>query len=90
MRKLLVMFISFLTTVNIIQTVFAADVTMNGNTQVNGTVTATAFSGDGSGLTGITSTSLSNNSVTVNQLAVDSVATDKLQNDSVTPAKIAF
>jgi hypothetical protein len=58
----------------------AAGIVMTDNLNVDGSVAATSFSGDGSGLTNIPGSALSNTSITVNQIA----------NNAVTPAKIAF
>jgi hypothetical protein len=68
----------------------AAGILMKDNVNVDGSVTATSFSGSGSGLTGIPGTALTGTSVTVDQLATSAVTADKLANDAVTPGKIAF
>lgn len=77
-----------------------AGILMKDNVSVDGSVTATSFSGSGSGLTNIPGTALENTTITVNQLqdgaitAVKihdaAVTTNKLADSSVTRGKIAF
>ena len=74
----------------IVEPAFAADVQMNGDTNVTGNVTATSFTGSGAGLTGILGTAISNTSITVNQLADNAVTAAKIEDNAVTPGKIAF
>jgi hypothetical protein len=58
----------------------AAGIVITDNLDVDGSVTATSFSGNGSGLTSIPGSALANTSVTASQLA----------NNAVTAGKIAF
>jgi hypothetical protein len=90
MRLILVVLIAVVIGLFQMQKVSAADIGLTGNVSVSGTLNATAFTGDGSGLSNISGTSISNTSVTVNQLADDAVSTIKLINAAVTPAKISF
>jgi len=53
---------------------------------VNGTVTATSFTGNGAGLTDVTP---ADGSVTTAKLASNSITTTKLDSNSVTPDKLA-
>jgi len=73
-----------------VQSASASDVEMTGNVSVSGSMNAAAVTGDGSGLTNIQGTAISNTSITVNQLASNAVTADKLASDAVTPGKIAF
>ena len=68
----------------------SADVEMNGNASVTGTLSAGSFSGSGAGITNIPGAAISNTSITVNQLANSAVTVDKLADAAVTSSKIAF
>ena len=56
----------------------SADVEMNGNASVTGTLSAGSFSGSGAGITNIPGAAISNTSITVNQLANSAATVDKL------------
>lgn len=68
----------------------AADVEMNGNASVSGTLNAGSFSGSAAGLTNIPGGAIANTSITVNQLANSAVTAEKLADAAVTSQKIAF
>jgi len=76
------------------QSAWAADVEINGNASVSGTLNAGSFSGSfsgsGAGLTGIPGTAISSTSITDTQLHDNAVTSAKIANDAVTSAKIAF
>ena len=57
--------------------------------EVNGTVTATGFAGNGGGLTGLSGTAIAGGSITASQLGAGSVGTSQLADGAVTGAKIA-
>lgn len=57
--------------------------------QVNGTVTASNFVGNGAGLTSLAASSITSGSITGTQLASGAVGTTQLADGSVTAAKIA-
>jgi len=63
---------------------------MNGDVSVTGNVTAGSFTGDGSGLTNIPGTAISNTSITVDQLQNNAVTQPKIADGAVTPGKISF
>ncbi len=73
-----------------VQSAWGTDVQMDGDISISGNVSATSFSGNGSGLTGISGAAISNYSITVNNLADNAVTADKLAADAVTRDKIAF
>ncbi len=88
-----------------VQAAGAADVQINGDVGVSGSVTATFFSGSGSGLTNLDPTKITSGTANINisgnaatattaataSSVVDSAVTDAgLADGAVTPAKIAF
>ncbi len=77
-------------TMMMIQGAWAAGIEMSGDVSVSGTLSATAVTGDGSGLTNISGAALSNASVTQDKLAGGTVGPIQLANEAVTPMKISF
>ncbi len=60
----------------------------SGNVATTGTVSATSFSGDGSGLTGVTAT-VAANSITTTELAANAVTTNEIVDGTIGNADIA-
>lgn len=63
---------------------------VEGNFIATGEVSATSFSGNGTELTNIPGTAITDASITVNHLASGAVTTDKMADSAVTAAKISF